>query len=144
MEKEGGKALKVDTKITKDVGKSIKGSNGVKKWHGKREGGAFGKAEFANLWQQIWKHARGWTGYSCSTIKGKGKGRGKGKGNENEAKLKKADAPKKSSGISKPKPPAGSPPTKLLPPNWEEHWSKEHNMPYYWNKVTKASKWIRP
>mmetsp|Transcript_43436 Transcript_43436/g.125364 ORF Transcript_43436/g.125364 Transcript_43436/m.125364 type:complete len:553 (-) Transcript_43436:97-1755(-) len=31
-----------------------------------------------------------------------------------------------------------------LPMNWEEHWSKEHGVPYFWNRKTKESKWLRP
>eukprot|EP00929_Paragymnodinium_shiwhaense_P109397 TRINITY_DN75802_c0_g1_i1.p1 TRINITY_DN75802_c0_g1~~TRINITY_DN75802_c0_g1_i1.p1 ORF type:complete len:601 (+),score=159.57 TRINITY_DN75802_c0_g1_i1:124-1926(+) len=31
-----------------------------------------------------------------------------------------------------------------LPANWEEHWSDEHEVPYYWNKKTRESLWIRP
>merc|ERR1712130_357877 len=37
----------------------------------------------------------------------------------------------------KPKPPSGAPPS--LPPNWQECWSDEHDIAYYWNKVTKQS-----
>jgi len=31
-----------------------------------------------------------------------------------------------------------------LPENWEEHWSEEHGVPYFWNRKTKESKWLRP
>lgn len=31
-----------------------------------------------------------------------------------------------------------------LPPDWEEHWSDEYNVPYFWNKKTKESVWVRP
>jgi len=31
-----------------------------------------------------------------------------------------------------------------MPPHWEEHWSDEHEVPYFWNRVTKESRWIRP
>lgn len=31
-----------------------------------------------------------------------------------------------------------------MPPNWEEHWSDEHEVPYYWNSKTKESRWIKP
>eukprot|EP00746_Dinoflagellata_sp_MGD_P136876 gnl/MRDRNA2_/MRDRNA2_70729_c0_seq1.p1 gnl/MRDRNA2_/MRDRNA2_70729_c0~~gnl/MRDRNA2_/MRDRNA2_70729_c0_seq1.p1 ORF type:complete len:484 (-),score=118.35 gnl/MRDRNA2_/MRDRNA2_70729_c0_seq1:22-1473(-) len=44
-------------------------------------------------------------------------------------------------GSDKPPQPAGKPP---LPPNWEEHWSDEHGVPYYWNNKTKKSVWIKP
>jgi len=32
----------------------------------------------------------------------------------------------------------------VLPPNWEEHWSEEHGVPYFWNRATKESRWLRP
>lgn len=31
-----------------------------------------------------------------------------------------------------------------LPTFWEEHWSDEHNVPYYWNSKTKESRWTPP
>lgn len=31
-----------------------------------------------------------------------------------------------------------------LPEFWEQHWSDEHNVPYYWNSVTKESSWTQP
>jgi len=31
-----------------------------------------------------------------------------------------------------------------LPPGWEEHWSEEHRLPYFWNHVTGQSIWERP
>eukprot|EP00416_Gambierdiscus_australes_P021862 CAMPEP_0171058052 /NCGR_PEP_ID=MMETSP0766_2-20121228/2227_1 /TAXON_ID=439317 /ORGANISM="Gambierdiscus australes, Strain CAWD 149" /LENGTH=472 /DNA_ID=CAMNT_0011513267 /DNA_START=119 /DNA_END=1534 /DNA_ORIENTATION=+ len=40
--------------------------------------------------------------------------------------------------------PPSTPPTGKesgLPPNWEEHWSEEHGVPYFWNRATKESRW---
>jgi len=37
----------------------------------------------------------------------------------------------------KPKPP-------LLPPGWEEHWSDEYQLPYYWHRETGESMWEAP
>eukprot|EP00933_Yihiella_yeosuensis_P049421 TRINITY_DN4631_c0_g1_i1.p1 TRINITY_DN4631_c0_g1~~TRINITY_DN4631_c0_g1_i1.p1 ORF type:complete len:453 (-),score=123.87 TRINITY_DN4631_c0_g1_i1:115-1473(-) len=31
-----------------------------------------------------------------------------------------------------------------LPPGWEQHWSDEYDVPYYWNSTTKESSWLRP
>lgn len=31
-----------------------------------------------------------------------------------------------------------------MPPNWEEHWSDEHAVPYFWNRVSKESRWVKP
>mmetsp|Transcript_27190 Transcript_27190/g.50927 ORF Transcript_27190/g.50927 Transcript_27190/m.50927 type:complete len:353 (+) Transcript_27190:57-1115(+) len=31
-----------------------------------------------------------------------------------------------------------------LPPNWEQHWSEEYSVPYYWNTQTKESVWVKP
>jgi len=45
---------------------------------------------------------------------------------------------------AKAKAPAGPPPKTALPPNWEEHMSEEHGVPYFWNRVTKESRWIKP
>lgn len=49
--------------------------------------------------------------------------------------------------IIKPGPSNNAPQAKVgkpLPPNWEEHISEEHNVPYFWNRVTKESAWLRP
>lgn len=46
-----------------------------------------------------------------------------------------------------PTPPAKAPPrtrSKALPYPWEEHWSDEFNIPYYWNSETGDSAWERP
>jgi len=58
--------------------------------------------------------------------------------------VKSTNGVKKTIEKSKPKPPSGAPPAKPLPKNWEEHWSAEHDVPFYWNKVTKQSAWVRP
>ncbi|CAJ1346218.1 unnamed protein product [Effrenium voratum] len=33
---------------------------------------------------------------------------------------------------------------KPLPPFWEEHWSEEYNMPYFWHSKKQEPSWIRP
>jgi len=43
----------------------------------------------------------------------------------------------------KPKAKAANASTKL-PPLWEEHWSEEYGVPYYWNSKTKDAVWIKP
>lgn len=66
---------------------------------------------------------------------------GKGKGKE-KGQTKFQPAPKLG-GKGGAAPPAGAPPGKL-PPNWEEHWSEEHEVPYFWNKITKEARWVKP
>lgn len=43
-----------------------------------------------------------------------------------------------------PQPPAGPPKGKKPPPPWEEHWSDEYQIPYYWNPDTGESAWENP
>lgn len=42
--------------------------------------------------------------------------------------------------------PAPAPATQKtpLPPDWEEHWSDEYEIPYFWNAKTGDSAWERP
>jgi len=45
------------------------------------------------------------------------------------------------------KPPMGPPPGKKagdLPAPWEEHWSDEYQIPYFWNAETGDSAWEKP
>jgi len=51
-----------------------------------------------------------------------------------------------SSGGSGPWPPTGPPPKKNsgLPAPWEEQWSDEYQIPYYWNSETGESLWEKP
>jgi len=43
----------------------------------------------------------------------------------------------------KPRQPKEAPPG-VLPPNWEEQWSDEYSIPYYWNNKTGESVWEKP
>lgn len=46
-----------------------------------------------------------------------------------------------------PMPPAAKPPPKAasdLPHPWEEHWSDEYQIPYFWNSETGDSLWEKP
>lgn len=38
----------------------------------------------------------------------------------------------------------GEPGQAPLPHPWEEHWSEDFNIPYFWNTVTGESEWERP
>lgn len=40
--------------------------------------------------------------------------------------------------------PALPPPSKGLPPGWEEHPSEEYGIPFYWNEATGESAWEKP
>lgn len=39
---------------------------------------------------------------------------------------------------------AGKAPGGRLPPGWEEHWSDEYKLNYYWNSKTGESSWEKP
>eukprot|EP00747_Dinoflagellata_sp_TGD_P167822 gnl/TRDRNA2_/TRDRNA2_192993_c0_seq1.p1 gnl/TRDRNA2_/TRDRNA2_192993_c0~~gnl/TRDRNA2_/TRDRNA2_192993_c0_seq1.p1 ORF type:complete len:443 (-),score=72.15 gnl/TRDRNA2_/TRDRNA2_192993_c0_seq1:122-1393(-) len=43
-----------------------------------------------------------------------------------------------------PRPAAPPPPKNGLPPPWEEHWSDEYGIPYYWNPTNGESLWEKP
>ena len=54
-------------------------------------------------------------------------------------------AASKAASARRPKPPAQRAPVQLaLPYPWEEHWSDEYGIPYFWNSKTGDSAWERP
>lgn len=89
----------------------------------------------------------------AASVKPAGKAAGKdasqgGKANTGKGATSGVIKPVSNNKVTGPAAPASAPPlrvkTEAMPPDWEEHWSDEHEVPYYWNRKTKESLWIRP
>lgn len=139
--KAAAKVLPVQKTILKK-GSSPSSATAANKGAGKGAANAKGKAS-APLLQAVKLEA----GVAAA---GAGKSKGKGKAATSAVDASKSAGASKGAaakGVTAGKP-AGKATGKgqqpPMPPNWEEHWSDEHAVPYFWNRMTKESRWIRP
>lgn len=122
----------------KGVGGKGKSVQPAQTWQGK---GAFsGKGAQKGGVAQPQMQKGGWQQPAATQT---GKGKGKGKGQDVGARGSVGSAAQRSDRSRTPAPPAGKPPANLPPP-WEEHWSDEYGIPYFWNSKTGDAVWERP